>query len=76
MPLDTGLCSENAERRLECALVERYARRWPESRTICDSSRGTPAFSSVMARGVSLRIDDSTDTVESPLNGRSPVSIS
>jgi hypothetical protein len=39
-------------------------------------SRGRSFFRSVTEDGVSLRIDDSSDTCVSPLKGRSPVAIS
>ena len=40
------------------------------------SSRGIRGFRSLIDRGVSLRIEDSTETAESPVNGRWPVAIS
>ena len=40
------------------------------------SGRGTSSRSSLTGRGVSLRIDDSTDRFVLPLNGRSPLAIS
>ena len=39
-------------------------------------SAGSDGFESVTAAGVSLRIEDSTETLVSPLNGLSPVAIS
>ena len=39
-------------------------------------SRGNSLLSSVTEAGVSLRIDDITDTFVSPVNGRCPVAIS
>ena len=41
-----------------------------------ESSRGRTGLRSVTASGVSLMMDESTETFVSPLNGRAPVAIS
>ena len=40
------------------------------------SGRGTSSRSSLTGRGVSLRIEESTERLVCPLNGRSPLAIS